>query len=48
MIFSGVVHVPSFFKELENLKKKGLKTDDRIYISDRGTQTVNFSLSSNH
>jgi adenylosuccinate synthase len=27
--------VPSFFKELEALEKHGLKTDGRIYISDR-------------
>jgi len=30
-----VVHIPSFFKELEILKSKGLNTDDRIYISNR-------------
>ena len=30
-----VVHVPSFFKELENLKQKGLNTEGRIFISDR-------------
>ncbi|OSS46358.1 hypothetical protein B5807_08394 [Epicoccum nigrum] len=30
-----VVHVPSFFKELEALDKHGLDTTDRIYISDR-------------
>lgn len=36
LIGSGcVVHVPSFFQELENVQKKGLNTDDRIYISDR-------------
>lgn len=36
LIGSGcVVHVPSFFQELENIQKKGLNTDDRIYISDR-------------
>jgi adenylosuccinate synthase len=36
VIGSGcVVHVPSFFKELEALEKHGLKTDGRIYISDR-------------
>ncbi|KAF1946657.1 hypothetical protein EJ02DRAFT_440931 [Clathrospora elynae] len=36
VIGSGcVVHVPSFFKELEALEKYGLKTDGRIYISDR-------------
>lgn len=31
-----VVHVPSFFKELESLEKKGLKdARQRIFISDR-------------
>ncbi|KAJ4300661.1 hypothetical protein N0V90_002748 [Kalmusia sp. IMI 367209] len=36
VIGSGcVVHVPSFFKELDELDKKGLKTEGRIYISDR-------------
>ncbi|KAF2685521.1 Adenylosuccinate synthetase [Lentithecium fluviatile CBS 122367] len=36
VIGSGcVVHVPSFFKELEELDKKGLKTEGRIFISDR-------------
>ena len=32
-----VVHVPSFFKELEDLQRKGLNTDGRILISDRAT-----------
>ena len=36
LVGSGcVVHVPSFFQELENVQKKGLNTEDRIYISDR-------------
>ncbi|CBX98176.1 similar to adenylosuccinate synthetase [Plenodomus lingam JN3] len=36
VIGSGcVVHVPSFFKELEALGKHGLKTEGRIFISDR-------------
>jgi len=36
VIGSGcVVHIPSFFKELEELAKKGLNTDGRIFISDR-------------
>ncbi|OAK95279.1 Adenylosuccinate synthetase [Phaeosphaeriaceae sp. SRC1lsM3a] len=36
VIGSGcVVHVPSFFKELEALEKHGLSTEGRIYISDR-------------
>ena len=30
-----VVHIPSFFKELEDLKQKGLDTEGRIFISDR-------------
>ena len=30
-----MVHIPSFFKELEDLKQKGLDTDGRILISDR-------------
>ncbi|KAF8474890.1 Adenylosuccinate synthetase [Kalaharituber pfeilii] len=36
LIGSGcVVHIPSFFNELENVEKKGLNTNDRIFISDR-------------
>ena len=36
LIGSGcVVHIPSFFKELEDLEKKGLDTSGRILISDR-------------
>ncbi|OWY44095.1 glycoside hydrolase [Alternaria alternata] len=36
VIGSGcVVHVPSFFKELEALEKHGLNTEGRIFISDR-------------
>jgi adenylosuccinate synthase len=36
VIGSGcVVHVPSFFKELEALHQKGLDTEGRIFISDR-------------
>ncbi|KAL7273980.1 Adenylosuccinate synthase [Rhizina undulata] len=36
LIGSGVVvHIPSFFTELENVQKKGLDTTDRIFISDR-------------
>jgi adenylosuccinate synthase len=36
LIGSGcVVHIPSFFSELEALKKHGLDTEGRIYISDR-------------
>lgn len=36
IIGSGVVvHVPTFFKEIENIKKKGLNPDGRIFVSDR-------------
>ncbi|KAI5809663.1 Adenylosuccinate synthetase [Peziza echinospora] len=36
LIGSGcVVHIPSFFQELENVQKKGLDTTERIFISDR-------------
>jgi adenylosuccinate synthase len=36
LIGSGcVVHIPSFFEELEALQKKGLDTNDRIFLSDR-------------
>lgn len=37
LIGSGVVvHVPAFFKELDDLKVKGLTVgDDRLFISDR-------------
>jgi adenylosuccinate synthase len=30
-----VVHIPSFFAELEAIQKKGLDSTDRIFISDR-------------
>jgi adenylosuccinate synthase len=30
-----VVHVPSFFQELEAIQKKGLDSTGRIFISDR-------------
>ena len=43
LVGSGcVVHVPSFFKELDQLKAKGLSGDDRIFISDRAH--VDFDL----
>ena len=43
LVGSGcVVHVPSFFNELAKLKQKGLKTDDRIFLSDRAH--VDFDL----
>lgn len=36
LIGSGVViHVPSFFYELETIQKKGLDTTNRIFVSDR-------------
>lgn len=36
LVGSGcVIHVPSFFKELEALEKHGLNTTERIFISDR-------------
>ncbi|KAL7750462.1 Adenylosuccinate synthase [Sorochytrium milnesiophthora] len=30
-----VVHLPSLFQELENTEKKGIKTEGRIFLSDR-------------
>ncbi|KAF2403651.1 adenylosuccinate synthetase-like protein [Trichodelitschia bisporula] len=43
LVGSGcVVHVPSFFKELEQLKEKGLNTEGRILLSDRAH--VDFDL----
>lgn len=30
-----VVHLPTFFKEIEDIKKKGLNPDGRIFVSDR-------------
>ncbi|KAI4187722.1 MAG: hypothetical protein L6R41_002624 [Letrouitia leprolyta] len=36
LVGSGcVVHIPSFFKELDTLNKKGLETQGRILLSDR-------------
>ncbi|KAJ1840739.1 Adenylosuccinate synthase, partial [Coemansia sp. RSA 2703] len=36
VVGSGVVvHLPSFFEELEDLQKQGLDCDDRLFISDR-------------
>ncbi|KAG0129584.1 Adenylosuccinate synthetase [Tuber indicum] len=36
IIGSGVVvHIPSFFHELDNIQKKGLDTTNRIFVSDR-------------
>jgi adenylosuccinate synthase len=31
----AVIHIPSFFEELETLQKQGLDTEGRIFISDR-------------
>jgi adenylosuccinate synthase len=30
-----VVHLPSFFQEIENTEKKGIKVDQRLFISAR-------------
>lgn len=30
-----VVHIPQFFKELNEMKEKGINTDGRIFVSDR-------------
>lgn len=42
-IGSGVVvHVPSFFAELDALTKKGLNCDGRLFISDRAHLVFDF------
>lgn len=42
-IGSGVVvHVPSFFAELDTLEKKGLNCDGRLFISDRAHLVFDF------
>lgn len=42
-IGSGVVvHVPSFFAELDNIQKKGLNCDGRLFISDRAHLVFDF------
>lgn len=42
-IGSGVVvHVPSFFAELDNITKKGLNCDGRLFISDRAHLVFDF------
>ncbi|WVR05809.1 adenylosuccinate synthetase [Kwoniella sp. DSM 27419] len=42
-IGSGVVvHVPSFFNELDTLERKGLKVSDRLFISDRAHLVLGF------
>jgi adenylosuccinate synthase len=35
-----VLHVPSFFKELEQLEKNNLKYEDRLFVSDRTHVTL--------
>ncbi|KAG9305071.1 hypothetical protein G9A89_007711 [Geosiphon pyriformis] len=43
IIGSGVVvHLPSFFAELEVLKKKGIQTEGRIFVSDRAHLVFDF------
>ncbi|KAK6463820.1 Adenylosuccinate synthetase (IMP--aspartate ligase) [Scheffersomyces coipomensis] len=43
LVGSGVViHVPSFFQELENLEKKGLHCRDRLFISSRAHLVFDF------
>ncbi|CUM67130.1 uncharacterized protein PRCAT00004820001 [Priceomyces carsonii] len=43
LLGSGVVvHVPSFFSELENLKQKGLNCDGRLFVSSRAHLVFDF------
>lgn len=43
LVGSGVVvHVPSFFQELENLESKGLNCRDRLFISSRAHLVFDF------
>lgn len=43
LLGSGVVvHVPSFFEELENLEKKGLHGRDRLFVSSRAHLVFDF------
>jgi adenylosuccinate synthase len=43
LIGNGVViHVPSFFKELDALEAQGLKCSDRIFVSDRAHLVFDF------
>lgn len=37
-----VIHVPSFFEELENLEKKGLDCRDRLFVSSRAHLVFDF------
>jgi len=43
LIGNGVViHVPSFFQELDTLEKQGLQCSDRIFVSDRAHLVFDF------
>lgn len=43
LVGSGVViHIPSLFKELEDLEKKGLKGRDRLFVSSRAHLVFDF------
>lgn len=43
LVGSGVViHVPSFFQELENIEKKGLDCSNRLFISSRAHLVFDF------
>ncbi|KAI3404086.1 ADE12 [Candida oxycetoniae] len=43
LLGSGVViHVPSFFEELNNLEKKGLNCDGRLFVSSRAHLVFDF------
>lgn len=43
LVGSGVVvHLPSFFEELENLEKKGLDCRDRLFLSSRAHLVFDF------
>lgn len=45
LIGSGcVVHIPSFFKELQDLEQKGLDSTSRIFISDRAQVVFDLHL----
>ncbi|VVT48759.1 uncharacterized protein SAPINGB_P001937 [Magnusiomyces paraingens] len=37
-----VVHIPSFFQELENIQKKGLDTTGRLFLSSRAQLVFDF------
>ena len=37
-----VVHLPSFFKELDALQSQGLNCDNRLFISDRAQLVFDF------